>query len=140
MTHSNFPPDNRKVWPAIWFGAKNRCPQCGSNPLFRVYLKPLDNCQSCGLDFSGHRADDLPPYITITIVGHIVVTGVLLLERQLAPETWVHMALWLPLTLILSLLLMQPVKGAVIGLQWALRMHGFEHQPELSETKASDTA
>ena len=61
----------------------------------------------------------------MVIVGHVVVGGVLMLERAVAPDIWVHMVLWLPLTLGLSLVLLPMVKGALVGLQWALRMHGF---------------
>jgi uncharacterized protein (DUF983 family) len=59
------------------------------------------------------------------IVGHVIVGGLLLLEQTYAPPTWVHLMIWLPLTLLLSLWLLPKVKGGLIGLQWALRMHGF---------------
>jgi uncharacterized protein (DUF983 family) len=39
---------------------------------------------------------------------------------------WLHFAIWLPLTVLLSLALLPVVKGAIVGLQWALKMHGFE--------------
>jgi uncharacterized protein (DUF983 family) len=71
------------------------------------------------------RADDAPPYVTIMIVGHIIVPGLVMMERNLAPPTWVQMSVWLPLTLALSLSLLPLVKGAIVGLQWSLRMHGF---------------
>ncbi|MEO8667938.1 MAG: DUF983 domain-containing protein, partial [Bauldia sp.] len=45
-------------------------------------------------------------------------------------STWTHLAVWLPLTLGLTLALLQPVKGATIGLQWALYMHGFDGTPD----------
>ena len=114
------------------------CPVCGEGRLFASYLKPVDRCAHCGEDMSHHRADDAPPYMTIFIVGHIVVAGVLLLERALTPPSWVHLGIWLPLTVLLSLLVLPRVKGALIGLQWALRMHGFgapeADEPELSAT------
>ena len=124
----------RSVWRAMASGARNTCPECGAKPMFRQFLKPHDNCPSCGLDFSGHRADDLPPYITIMIAGHIIVWGILVVERLWAPAVWLQLSIWLPVTLLLCLWLMQPVKGAVIGLQWALRMHGFDDEA----TKESD--
>ena len=112
-------------------GACNQCPQCGAKPLFHKFLKPTPSCPSCNLDISGHRADDLPPYITIMIAGHVIVWGILVVEKAWSPALWVHLGLWLPLTIVLCLWLMQPVKGAVIGLQWALRLHGFENQPDM---------
>ena len=71
------------------------------------------------------RADDMPAYIVMSIVGHIVVGLVMWAEFTYAPPVWVHWALWLPLTLILTLALLQPVKGFIVALQWKLRMHGF---------------
>ena len=47
-------------------------------------------------------------------------------ETAFAPPYWVHGALWLPLTLILTFALMHPIKGAVVAWQWAMRMHGFD--------------
>jgi uncharacterized protein (DUF983 family) len=121
---SHRPP--RDVWRALHRGFALRCPRCGRGTLFRSYLKVSDACPSCGEELHHHRADDAPPYFTILIVGHVVVGGVLALERAVAPPGWVQAALWLPLTLILTLLLLSRVKGALIGLQWALYMHGFE--------------
>ena len=131
----------RSTVDAMWRGAKLRCPACGEGHLFRAYLKVAEACPSCGEELHHHRADDAPAYFTITIVGHIVVAGALILEKGWAPETWVHMALWLPLTLLLSLGLLPVIKGALVGLQWANRMHGFggcEDQPEPEPRPASE--
>ena len=80
----------------------------------------------CGLDFTLHRADDLPAYLVIVIVGHIVVPTALLIETDYSPPVGLQLAIYLPLTVLMSLALLQPVKGAVVGLQWALGMHGFD--------------
>ena len=133
----------RNASQAILRGARLRCPSCGEGHLFKAYLKVADSCPKCGEDLHHHRADDAPAYFTITIVGHIVVAGALLLEKGFAPETWVHMALWVPLTLMLCLGLLPVVKGALVGLQWAYRMHGFggvEDQPEPEPLPASEAA
>lgn len=120
----------RSVPNAIRRGLAERCPACGEGGMFRAYLKVVDGCPRCGEQLHHHRADDAPPYFTIVIVGHIVVGGVLMLEQSLAPATWVQAAVWLPLTIILSLLLLPRVKGALVALQWALRMHGFGGVPD----------
>jgi uncharacterized protein (DUF983 family) len=116
----------RDVWQAISRGFRGRCPRCGEGKLFRVFLKVADNCSVCGQDFSGHRADDLPAYLVIVIVGHIVVPLALWIETDYSPPVALQLAIYLPLTLVASLALLQPVKGAVVGLQWAFRMHGFD--------------
>ncbi len=120
--------EKRNVWTALKRGLRGRCPRCGEGKLFRAFLKVDDHCPVCGLDYTPHRADDLPAYLVIVIVGHIVVPLVLMIETNYSPPVALQLAIYLPLTLILSLLLLQPVKGAVVGVQWALRMHGFDEQ------------
>jgi uncharacterized protein (DUF983 family) len=120
--------EKRNVWTALKRGLRGRCPRCGEGKLFRAFLKVDDHCPACGLDYTPHRADDLPAYLVIVIVGHIVVPLVLMIETNYSPPVALQLAIYLPLTLILSLLLLQPVKGAVVGVQWALRMHGFDEQ------------
>lgn len=111
---------------AISRGFLGRCPHCGKGRLFRSFLKVTDQCPVCGEEFHHHRADDFPAYLVIFIVGHIVVSLLYSVETQFRPEIWVHLVIWLPLTAILALALIQPVKGAVVALQWVLGMHGFE--------------
>jgi len=129
-----WPPDSapvqpRNAWQAIGRGLRCRCPRCGEGKLFRAFLKTADHCTVCGQDFTGHRADDLPAYLVIVIVGHIVVPIALSIETNFSPPVLLQLAIYLPLTLIASLLLLQPVKGAVVGLQWAFKMHGFDDNP-----------
>ncbi len=125
------PPHRHALW-SMLRGARLRCPSCGRGKLFRAYLKVVDECPRCGEELHHQRADDAPPYFTMLIVGHVVVAGIMTVERVYAPESWVETAIWLPVTLILSLWLLPRVKGALIGLQWALRMHGFDGAGEPS--------
>lgn len=120
----------RPLGRAIKRGLYGRCPHCGDGKLFRAFLKPVDRCANCQEDYRPQRADDLPPYLVIFIVGHIVIGGYMMTDLVWLVPTWVHMAIWVPLTLFLSLIMMQPIKGGVIGLQWALRMHGFGRHGE----------
>jgi uncharacterized protein (DUF983 family) len=122
-------------------GMRGRCPQCGEGKLFRAFLKVNDHCPNCGEALYHHRADDAPPYVVITIVGHIVVGLMLVVEKTYALNVWIQMAMWVPLTIILALVLLQPVKGALIGVQWALRMHGFDpNSPEALEAPPAAVA
>ena len=118
--------EKRDLWTAMKRGFRCRCPRCGEGKLFRAFLKTANNCSVCGLDFTPHRADDLPAYLVIVVVGHIVVPAALWIETNYSPAVWLQLSIYLPLTFILSLLLLQPVKGGVVGFQWALRMHGFD--------------
>jgi uncharacterized protein (DUF983 family) len=118
--------EKRDLWTAMKRGFMCRCPRCGEGKLFRAFLKVDDHCATCGLDYTPHRADDLPAYLVIIIVGHIVVPVVLWIETNYSPAIWLQMSIYLPFTFLSSLLLLQPVKGAVVGFQWAMRMHGFD--------------
>ena len=120
--------EKRDVWTALKRGLRGRCPRCGEGKLFCAFLKVDDHCSVCRLDFTPHRADDLPAYLVIVIVGHIVVPTILWIETDYSPSVLLQLSIYLPLTLILSLALLQPVKGAVVAIQWALRMHGFDEQ------------
>jgi uncharacterized protein (DUF983 family) len=111
---------------AMTRGFFGKCPKCGEGKMFRAFLKVADECPACGEPLHHQRADDFPAYIVIVLVGHIVVPLVLLVETEWAPPTWLHMLIWPALIAIMALSLLQPVKGAVVGLQWVLGMHGFE--------------
>jgi uncharacterized protein (DUF983 family) len=115
----------RSVPTSLLRGAALKCPACGKGSMFRRYLKVFHSCPYCGEALHHHRADDAPPYFTIVIVAHVVVSLVLAEEMAYRPPLWVHAALWLPLTVLLALLILPVVKGALIA-QWALLMYGFD--------------
>lgn len=116
----------RSVWQAMWNGLNARCPSCGDGALYDGFIKVRDACPACGEALHHHRADDAPPYIVMMIVGHVVVAVMLMYEIMMTPALWLHAAIFLPLTVAMSLALMRPVKGALVGLQWANLMHGFD--------------
>lgn len=124
----------RNLWQAMARGFMSKCPNCGEGRLFKGFARSVDKCSVCGEEISHHRADDLPAYLVIVIVGHVVVGGFMGTELLLDWTSWQHLALWTPITLIMSLGLLQPVKGAVIGLQWANYMHGFGGERDVIET------
>ena len=97
------PQDARPIFASMLRGAVHKCPACSVGAMFRRYLKVADACPHCGEELHHHRADDAPAYFTIVIVGHIVVGLVLAVEIAYRPALWVHAALWLPLTVILTL-------------------------------------
>lgn len=88
-------------------------------------MKVVDHCEACGEELRHHRADDFPAYLVIMLVGHIVVPLTLYVEVTYAPPYWLHALLWLPMVLIMSLGLLQPIKGMIVAMQWHMGMHGF---------------
>ncbi len=133
VRYGDTPDAERPLGRSIMRGMLNRCPACGSGKLFRAFLKPVDHCAACGEAMYHQRADDLPPYIVILVLGHVVVGGFMLTDMAFVLPVWVHLAIWAPITIITALVSIQPIKGGVIGLQWALKMHGFgghDDEPE----------
>jgi uncharacterized protein (DUF983 family) len=106
-------------------GMLGRCPACGEGKLFRAFVKVADRCPACGEDLHHHRADDFPAYLTIFLVGHLVVPLAMYVEIAYQPSYWFHTAVWAPLIIILSIGLLQPIKGMIVALQWHMGMHGF---------------
>jgi uncharacterized protein (DUF983 family) len=96
-----------------------RCPNCGEGRLFRRYLKVKPRCDVCGTDNTIYPSDDFPPYLTILVVGHVMVPSFVWVDLTYEPAMWIEAAIWLPATLMLSLLLLPLMKGATIGLCWA---------------------
>jgi len=111
---------------ALRRGAANRCPVCGEGRIFAGYLRPVPACAACGTPIAALRSDDAPPYITIFLAGHLLVPPILWVERAWMPPMWLHMVLWLPLMTLACLVLLRPVKGAVIGLMLRLGLGDAE--------------
>jgi len=107
-------------------GLRKRCPCCGEGALFYKYLKLNERCASCGTEIGVIRADDMPAYLTIVLVGHIIVPLAMILENRYAPPTWVHLSIWLPMIVVMTLCFLPAIKGATIGLMWRLGIRGDE--------------
>ena len=117
--------DERSVPQAMWRGTLCRCPHCGQGKMFRAYLKTAEQCDVCGEELSHHRADDFPPYIAITIVGHIIIFLMLHLDMTYHVQPITYVVTMVPLAIVLPLAMLPSIKGAIVGLQWANHMYGF---------------
>lgn len=122
--------EKRALVPAIKRGLLGRCPKCGEGKLFRAFVKPVDHCAVCNEDYTPQRADDLPAYLVVLLVGHVTVGGFMATEMLTDWPGWMHLALWVPVTIIFALAALQPIKGGVIALQWANYMHGFSGEDD----------
>ncbi|MCI5075817.1 DUF983 domain-containing protein [Oricola sp.] len=131
---------SRPVFAAIKRGFAGRCPNCGEGKLFCGFAKPVDTCAHCGEELHHQRADDFPAYLNIFIVGHVVVGAFTLAEVLTDWSSWLHLAIWAPMTVIMALVLIQPIKGAVIGFQWANYMHGFGGEDDMPEVHPEQDA
>ena len=125
MTDTATPITERDTRNAMWRGFRRRCPQCGEGHMFEGYLKVVDHCPVCGESLSGHRAADGPAYLTILIVGHLLAPILIYVFVEYRPSPLVLASIFSIGTVALSLFLLPRLKGLVVGIQWANRMHGF---------------
>ncbi|MGB8812527.1 MAG: DUF983 domain-containing protein [Paracoccaceae bacterium] len=117
--------EERPLGPAMRRGWQRRCPNCGSGPLLRGYLKVRDTCPVCGEALHHQRADDGPAYMTILIVGHVMAPTILWAFTKYRPDPMVLFSIFSVGTVALSLFLLPRMKGVLVAIQWAKRMHGF---------------
>jgi uncharacterized protein (DUF983 family) len=117
--------DERELRPALWRGWQRRCPRCGNGPLLKGYLTVRRECPACGEPLYHHRADDGPAYLTILIVGHLMAPLILIAFTTFRPEPLVLATVFTVGCVGLSLYLLPRLKGLMIAMQWAKRMHGF---------------
>lgn len=119
--------EERPIKQAMLRGWRRKCPNCGAGPLLNGYLKVRDACPVCGEALHHHRADDGPAYLTILIVGHLMAPTLLYAFTKFRPDPLVLGTIFTVGTVGLSLWLLPRLKGVIVGIQWAKRMHGFGH-------------
>ncbi|MEO1773907.1 MAG: DUF983 domain-containing protein [Pseudomonadota bacterium] len=130
QNHERHQQTERPLLPALRTGWAGRCPNCNAGPMFERYLSVTPTCGHCGEVLHHHRADDLPAWIVMVLVGHILIPLLIGVENGFAPPLWVHALIWPPIVGGLTLFLLPRVKGAVVAMQWAWRMHGFDGTPQ----------
>jgi uncharacterized protein (DUF983 family) len=123
--------EERPLRPALLRGWQRRCPNCGTGPMMQGYLTVRDACPSCGEALHHHRADDGPAYLTILVVGHLVAPALHFAYSHFEPDPLFIAIFFSVLTSALSLYLLPRLKGGLVALQWAKRMHGFGSSPDV---------
>jgi uncharacterized protein (DUF983 family) len=103
---------------AVLRGIACKCPRCGRGKLYAGFLTLKPKCEVCGLDYAFMDSGDGPAVFVIMIAGAIVVASALIVEVKYQPPFWVHAALWLPLTLAVTLWPLRAIKSLLIALQF----------------------
>lgn len=117
--------EDRPMKPALLRGLRKRCPNCGEGAMFDGYLKVADRCPACREELMHHRADDGPAYLTILVVGHLMAPLIHVAFTKFRPDPLTLATIFTVGCVGLSLYLLPRMKGLVVGVQWAKRMHGF---------------
>jgi len=118
----------RPLLRSVGRGFRKRCPNCGQGALVVQYLRPTSACPACGTGFDHIRTDDFAPWLTILILGHLLLPAAITVERLWYPPLWVHFLLWVPIGVEMVIVALPRAKGAALGLMWSLGLRGDEHQ------------
>lgn len=110
--------DQYPVLDPIQTGLKSRCPRCGEGQLFHGYLSVKPKCSACGLDNSFIDTGEGPAVLVMLVVGFVILGSALWLDSQLTMPVWLHIFIWLPLSILLSLFLLRKMKAVMIALQY----------------------
>lgn len=112
----------------------SKCPNCGKGKLFAGFLDLRSSCDQCQQDYSFADSGDGPAFLIIILVGFIAVGGALTLDVMFAIPYWLHLVIWLPLILILSIGLLRPLKAMMIALQFHNDARPGQKQDEKPQT------
>ena len=103
---------------ALGAGLTGRCPRCGQGAMFHGFLEVAPACKACGLSFGFADSGDGPAVFVTLIGGFLVLGAALWTEIRYEPPMWVHLVIFLPLTLIVCVGLLRPLKGILIAMQY----------------------
>ena len=109
------------VTPPALAALRGLCPRCGAKTLFKGLAAFAPRCRACGLDYASFNVGDGPAAFLIFIVGGLVVLLAILTELRFNPPFWVHILLWLPLTIVLVVGLLRFAKGLLLTLEYRNR-------------------
>ncbi len=99
-------------------GLAARCPRCGEGKLYKSMLKPVDQCVMCGLDMSFAEEGDGPAVLVILLLGGVIAGLALAFENLVRPPIWLHILIWLPVTIFLAVFALRAMKGVMIASQY----------------------
>jgi len=110
----------RKLGTALLRGFRGRCPACGGGHVLKGYIFPRAQCESCRENLAPYQSADFAPYLVTFAIG-LTFTPMILVSTMV----WnvpAHLALTVGLSAALAcaLILLPRMKGAAIGLLWAL--------------------
>jgi len=113
----------------LGFGLRGRCPRCGRGALFQGFLTLRDRCPVCGLGLAGHDSGDGPAVFGIFILSFGIVGLAGFVEYLYAPPLWLHVVIWTPVITGLGLLLLRPLKGLTVAIQYRFRATDEAERP-----------
>lgn len=111
-------PELAAASPVLDSAIKGACPRCGAPSLFSGWVRFADRCSSCGLDYAAFNVGDGPAAFLTLIIGTIIVVLSIALELAVGPPVWLHLLLWIPLTVVLVIFSLRWAKGVLLALEY----------------------
>lgn len=100
-------------------GLAGRCPRCGDGRLFSGFLTVRPHCENCGLDLAFADSGDGPAVFVTLLAGFLVMGLGLWVMLRFDPPFWVFLLIFIPLTIIVCMGMLRPLKGLLVALQYA---------------------
>jgi uncharacterized protein (DUF983 family) len=108
-------------------GILGRCPRCGQGRMFSGFINLAPRCETCGLDYGFADSGDGPAVFVCLLAGFVVLGIALWAELSFEPPIWVQLVIFLPLTLIVCLGMLRPLKGLLIAQQFRTKAEDAQH-------------
>jgi len=118
---------------SIGRGLAQHCPHCGKGGIYRRYLKVRPNCEVCGHELARYPADDGPAYLTILLIGHLIVGPALFFPVVWETPPQISLPIILGALTLVTLLVLPRVKGGWIGLMYALQVTDRDHRIQTAD-------
>lgn len=107
---------------SVFRGLSHKCPACGEGRLFGRYLKVEPHCARCGHDLALYPADDGPAYLTIVLIGHLIIAPLLIFPIIWQSDPRYSLPIILGVLSVITLTVLPRIKGGWIGLMYALQV------------------
>lgn len=114
-------PKSRPLRAHLLSGFLGRCPKCAKGRIFEKGLSIRSQCPVCELNLSGHESGDGPAVAATFFLGALALAIALWIEFVYRPPLWVHAAAAVPVVVIGAFLMLRPLKGMLIAMQYRYR-------------------
>ena len=103
-------------------GLSHKCPACGQGQLVGRYLKVQPHCARCDHELALYPADDGPAYLTIILIGHLIIAPLLIFPIIWQSDPRYSLPIILGVLTVITLSALPRIKGGWIGLMYALQV------------------
>lgn len=116
-------PGGPDLGPALRSAALGECPRCGAQTLFAGglpagWVQFSKRCTSCGLDYECFNVGDGPAAFLTLIIGAVITGLAIWLDIAANPPFWVHVLVWVPLTVIMVMGGLRVAKGLLLTIEY----------------------